>query len=49
MTRKTYFGNYEKVSKIWVECNVGKNYDCMRDLFFGFEEALLSFKLKNFD
>ena len=29
--------------------NVGMGCDCLYDLFFDFEEAWTSFKLKNFD
>ena len=38
---------YEKVFGILVRDNAGKNYDCLWDLPFHFEEVLTSFKFLN--
>ena len=48
MAGKTCFENL-KIYKTLIGDNVGKGYDCLYVLFFNFEEALTSFKFKNFD
>ena len=41
MAHKAFFENfYEKVFEALIEDNVGRCYDCLRDLFSDFEEAL---------
>ena len=45
MTHKSCFET--KVSETLIVIRVGKDYDCLCDLFWGLEEALTSFKFEN--